>query len=107
MRDDSILNTGASSASFAPSKVVTKLRTERQKEKQKQRREFKSVAKLVFGGIRDEMELVMSVTDIDEHTDPQAFMAEVMARKKYVAYLKGLELRLGIIMGSPDDTPRA
>ena len=99
MRNDSILYAGSSSASFSSTKVEQALK-ERRDAKEVKRNKLKPSAEVVFALIKSEIESVLSVLnmDVEKATDERLFMAEIMARKKYVVYLKSLQNKLDIIL---------
>jgi hypothetical protein len=96
-RDDSILYPGSSSASFSKE---SKQRKDIKEEKQDKRGKLKPAAEVVFKEIESEMNSVMYVTNIavENAKDERLFMIEVMARKKYVEYLKRLQNKLDNIL---------
>ena len=99
MRNDAILYPGSSSASFSSTKVEQALK-DRRDAKEVKRNKLKPSAEIVFALIKSEMDSVMSVVnmDVEKATDERLFMAEIMARKKYVVYLKNLQNKLDIIL---------
>lgn len=99
-RDDSLLYAGSSSASFTHEDPTRKAIREQKKET---RGQLKPAAEVVFKEIKSEMEKVMHVTNIDigGAKDEKAFMIEMMARQKYVAYLKQLQNKLDNILREP------
>ena len=98
-RDDSVLYGGSSSASFGTTHSE-KQRKDIVEDKKEKRGQLRPVAKIVFDEIKAEMNSVMYVPNIDVEsaTDERLFMIEVMARKKYVQYLKQLQNKLDNIL---------
>lgn len=98
-RDDSILYSGASSASFSSNKEQP-VRKEKREEKEAKRGQLKPAADIVFAEIKSEMDSVMFVKNIDisNAKDEKMFMIEMMARQKYVEYLHQLRTKLDIIL---------
>jgi hypothetical protein len=98
-RDDSILYAGSSSASFGSPKEQ-QIRTDIRENKREKRAKLQPAAEVVFAEIKSEMDSVMFIQNIavEEATDERMFMIEVMARKKYVTYLKNLQNKLDIIL---------
>lgn len=91
-RDDSSLYTGTTSASFKTRQL------ERKEDKQEKRAKLLPSAEIVFNAIKSEMDGVMMVTSVDIGKDPQVLMVDLLARQKYVIYLKGLQNKLDIIL---------
>lgn len=102
MRDDSSLNTGATSASFGVVHEQT-VRTEKSEEKKERRTKLQPAADVVFAEIKAEMDSVMFINNIDiaNAKDEKMFMVEMMARQKYVKYLKQLQNKLDNILREP------
>lgn len=101
-RDDSLLYSGSSSVSFGVTHEQAK-RTEKSEEKKENRGKLKPSADIVFSEIQREMQDVMSVINIgvEYANDERLFMTEVMARKRYVEYLKRLQNKLNNILREP------
>lgn len=99
-RDDSLLYTGQTSASFSHEDPIRQAIREQKKEI---RGQLKPAAVVVFAEIKAEMEKVMNITQIDISgaKDEKTFMIEMMARQKYVAYLKQLQNKLDNILREP------
>lgn len=104
-RDDSILYSGASSASFGHSKQQP-IRKSKSDEKREKRSRLQPAATVVFEEIEKEKQAVMYLQniDIESVTDEKMFMVEVMARKKYVEYLQRLQNKLDNILREPKRT---
>lgn len=98
-RNDSLLYGGSSSASFGTTHSENQ-RKELTEDKKEKRGQLRPVAKVVFDELKSEMNSVMYVPNIDVEnaTDEKLFMIEVMARKKYVEYLKRLQNKLDNIL---------
>lgn len=102
MRDDSLLYSGASSASFSSIKEQ-KVLTTRKDKKEEQRTQLKPSAAITFEVIDKEIDSVLRVDklDIANAADERMFMIEMMARQKYVEYLHKLKARLTIVLREP------
>jgi len=101
-RDDSILYGGSSSASFS-STQEQKIRKEKREEKEDKRGKLKPVAEIVMKELDTEMQSVMFIQNIDiaNSKDEKMLMIEMMARQKYVEYIKQLKNKLDIILREP------
>lgn len=101
-RDDSILYSGASSAAFASpkSEEVAKKREETAQEKHESKLKITPVAELIEGFIQDQLDEVQNIDflNIEQMLTDENFRAEMMARKKYVQYLKELKNKMANIL---------
>lgn len=106
-RDDSVLYSGASSASFSSVKEQ-KVLTTRKDKKEEQRNQLKPSADVTFQVIDKEIDSVLRVDaiDISSAKDERLFMIEMMARQKYVEYLHKLKARLTIVLREPKTTSK-
>ena len=102
-RDNSSLYTGSTSASFGSTKESQI--SENNKRLLKDRREeaknvLKPSAEIIFSDIDTEIKMVTSIQNIDMSNvpDERLFMAEMMARQRYIFYLKQLKTRLSITL---------
>ena len=104
-RDDSILYSGASSASFGQSKEQ-RIREAKSEEKREKRTKLQPAATVVFEEIEKEKKSVMFLQniDIENAKDEKLFMVEMIARKKYVEYLQRLQNKLDNILREPKRT---
>lgn len=100
-RDDSSLYSGASSASFGTHQQS--IRAEKSEEKKEYRAKLQPAADVVFAEIKAEMDSVMFISNIDigGAKDEKMFMVEMMARQRYVKYLKQLRAKLDNILREP------
>lgn len=107
-RDDSLLYSGSSSASFGSTKQqqVREIKSEQKKE---QRTKLQPAAEVVFAEIEKEKQASMYLPNIDVEraADEKAFMIEAMARKKYTEYLTRLQNKLDNILREPKRTLKA
>lgn len=101
-RDDSLLYSGSSSASFGTAHEQP-LRKKRSEEKKENLGKLKPAADVVFAEIKAEKDSVMFLQNIpvEDAKDERLFMIEVMARKKYMEYLTRLQNKLDNILREP------
>lgn len=101
-RDDSILSTGASSASFASPKAeqVEEKRKEIQETKKEERQKLTPVIELLTDFVQAEINEVQNINflNVEEMLTDEHFKSEMMARKKYVAHLTALKNKMANIM---------
>lgn len=92
MRDDSVLYTGANSASLSVEKEQP-VRREAHQEKQEKRAKLLPAAQLVMDAIDKEKVRVRDIRELDVENmfADEHFKAELMARKKYITYLENLK----------------
>ena len=93
-RDDSLLYTGATSASFRTKRELTN------EEKLEQKGHMIPAAKIVFDLIEKEKVNVADISTllITAETDLEAMKADLLARRLYTTYLSELQNKLKIIL---------
>lgn len=99
MRDDSALYTGASSASLSPTKEQP-LRKAQREDKIEKRSALAPFADIVATEIQKEIEKLRNIdyVEVESMIDDAQFRAEMMARKKTIEKLQGVQMRLNNIL---------
>lgn len=100
--DDSSLITGTNSSSFSKTIEQETVRRRRD-EKSILRAKLVPSADLVLAAIKKEQDKIRSIEEIniEEMIIPEHFQAEIMARKKYMIYLKELYNVMSNILREP------
>ena len=100
--DDSNLYTGTNSTSFNKSREQDTVK-KRRDEKSIQRAQLVPSADLVLTAIKAEQDRIRNIEEIniEEMIMPEHFQAEIMARKKYMIYLKSLYNKMNNILREP------
>lgn len=97
-RDDSVLYTGASSASFSsPRQIALEAKRNEQKVKaESTRRKLSESAELALEEIQKEIDEVSNINflEIEGMLTDEHFRAEMMARKKLVEKLTSIKMRI-------------
>jgi hypothetical protein len=102
-RDDGLLYTGTTSASFASSKERgLKERQAKEKElRQEVQANLRADATPILEVIAKEKRKIKFINEfaVEEMILPEHFQAEVIARKKYYAFLRKLETSIQVALG--------
>lgn len=102
MRNDAVLYTGATSASFASAKdrELTKKKKEAKEEKIEKRIKLSPVSEIVNAEIQKEIEKMRNIDylNIESMITDEHFRSEMMARKKTIEKLTDVQLRLNNIL---------
>jgi hypothetical protein len=103
-RDDSILNTGSSSASFGTTQEQ-KIRVDKREQKIEKRAGLLPAGEIVRAEIQKEIDEVRSIDylNIESMLTDEHFKSEMMARKKFLEKLIALQNRFDNILRSHDD----
>ncbi len=105
-RNDSILNTGMTSASFASpkEKELKQKRKEEQEEKQRKKLTLQPSADIVLDLITKHRDKVKSIEEfeVEQMVSDEHFKSEVMARKKFVQFLNLFEQEIKIALKEPE-----
>jgi len=98
MSNDNVLNTGTTSSTFAPK--PTRSVTERKEADAEKRAKLLPAADVVFAEIEKQITQMSTVEfmNLEEMLNDEHFRAELMARKKYVEYLKKLQIKMNNIL---------
>lgn len=106
-RDDSILHTGATSASFAsPKEVEVKAKQAEAKEKRREvGHKLKPAGEVVLGLIANQKDKIKSIEEfgVEDMVTEEHFKSEVMARKKFYQYLLTFEQEIKNKLKEPSD----
>lgn len=94
-RDDTMLYSGSTSASFTTVKEQPSLKKRRDVAYEK-KQVLKPSADIIFQEIEAEKKAAMYIKNIDISSSPdeKMFMIEMMARQKYVEYLDRLKVKM-------------
>lgn len=98
-RDDSLLNTGASSASFGSVKEQ-QLRTDRREKSVETRAALLPAGEIVKAELQREIDKARNIDylQVDQMLTDENFRAELMARKKYLQCLIALQGRFSTLL---------
>jgi hypothetical protein len=98
-RDDSVLNTGATSASFG-STQEQKIRTELRDEKIEKRAKLKPAGEIVLAELQKDIDEAQNINylNIEQMLTEEHFKSELMARKKYLEKLIELKNRFNNLL---------
>lgn len=104
-RDDSILHTGATSASFAsPKEKEVKTKAEGAKEQRREtQHKLKPAAEIVLSLIEAHKDRVKSIEEfaVEDMVNDEHFKSELMARKKFYQFLQQFEQEVKIALKEP------